>query len=96
MVNFDPVLHKVVSEAYHLSRPPLSMRMPPIIKLLMKGMNWIDLRNRRASLELAMQVYRDVLTGMSDEERLLLHDKLQQAEIVSTSLILVYLLVCNG
>ena len=72
------------------------MRMPPIIKLLMKGMNWIDLRNRRASLELAMQVYRDVLTGMSDEERLLLHDKLQQAEIVSTSLILVYLLVCNG
>lgn len=83
IVNFDPVLHEAVTEAYHLSRPPLSMRIPPVIKSLIKTMDKEELRDRRASLELVMQVYRDIQRGMSKEERLLLHSKLEQVEAVS-------------
>ena len=85
-VNFDPVLHEVVTEAHYVSRPPLGLRVPPAIKSLIKGMNKEELRDRRASLELVMQVYRDVQTGLSEEERLLLHSKLQQVETVCTIL----------
>lgn len=81
-MNFDPSLHEVVAEAYYLSRPPLNMRMPPVIKSLLKGMNKEELRDRRVSLELVMQAYRDIQTGMNEEERLLLHSKLQQVETV--------------
>ena len=82
-VNFDPALHDVISEAHHLSRPPLSVRMPPVIKSLMKGMNEEELHDRRSSLELVMQVYRDLQSSMKDEERLLLYSKLQQIDTVS-------------
>lgn len=83
-MNFDTVLHEVVTEAYHLSRPPLNVRIPPVVMSLIKNMNKEELRDRRASLELVMQVYRDTQTGMSKEERLLLHSKLQHVETVST------------
>ena len=84
VVNFDPVLHEVMEEAHHLSRPPLSMRMPPVIRSLMKGMNKEELRDRRAALELVMQTYRDIEAGMREEERVLLHSKLQQVKTVNT------------
>ena len=82
IVNFDSTLHEVLSEVHYLSHPPLSLRMPPVIKSLMKDMNQKEMYDRRASLELVMQVYRDVQTGMSEEEKLLLHSKLQQVEKV--------------
>ena len=91
-MNFDPILHEVVTEAHYLSRPPLGVRVPPVIRSLIKGMNKEELRDRRASLELVMQVYRDVQTGLSEEERLLLHSKLQQVETVCLYLIHTHLM----
>ena len=78
VVNFDQTLHTLLCEARHLSHPPLSVRMPPAIKSLTKTTDLEELRDRRASLELVMQIYRDIQAGMSDEERLLLQGKLQQ------------------
>ena len=37
MVNFDPVLHKVVSEAYHLSRPPTLYEDAPYNQVANEG-----------------------------------------------------------
>ena len=68
----------MLCEARYLSHPPLSVRMPPVIKSLMKKVNREGLRDRRASLELVVQIYRDTLAGVSEEEGLLLQEKLQE------------------
>ena len=82
VVNFDPLLLQVIQEVHHLSCPPLNMRMPPVIKSLMKAVNEGEVRDRHMSLELVMQTYRDIQAGMKEEERVLLHNTLQQVEIV--------------
>lgn len=86
-VNFDPTLHEVLLEAHHLSRLPLTIRMPPVIKSLMKSMNKEELRDRRASLELVMQVYQDLQSSMNEKERMLLHTKLLKIDTVNTQLL---------
>lgn len=64
--------------------------MPPAIKVLKKAANLEELRDRRASLELVLQVYRDTQAAMSEEERLLLHGKLQQIHTVCDLFLLIY------
>ena len=81
-MNFDQTLHEVLCEARHLLRPPLSVRMPPTIKSLMKRVNNEGVWERYVSLELVVQIYRDTLAVMNDQERLLLQGKLQETQKV--------------
>ena len=66
--------------------------MPPAVKVLKKAANLEELRDRQASLELVLQVYRDTQAAMSEEEKLLLHGKLQQIHTVRDLFLLVPLL----
>ena len=89
VVNFDPELHRLLEEVHHLSRPPLSVKMPPVIRSLLKKVKRTELKERRASLELVVRTYTDIQREMRQEERPLLHSKIQQVETVSACIYVV-------
>lgn len=50
-VNVDPSLVEVLSEVHYLTRPPLSVRLPTSLRQLVKAVNFKQLKQRKASLE---------------------------------------------
>ena len=86
MVNLDPTLQEVLREAHCLSHPPLSVRLPPVVRHLMRSVNPQELGERYASLGVVVQAYHDLEEGLSDVDRLLFQHQLQQAESVSSSI----------
>ena len=83
VVNFDPTLREVLQEIRYMTRPPLSVALPPAAQQLLKGVEGVELGVRITSLGVVVQAYNELWAGLSEVDQLLFHHKLQQVDNVS-------------
>ena len=82
-MNLDPELHEVLAEAHTLSRPPLSVRLPPVVRTLVRSINVRELRDRQRGVVLLAQAYNALCESLSEVDTQLFQHKLQLVENVS-------------
>ena len=81
-VNIDSNLQKILKEVYHFQRPPLELRLPDVIRLLIRNTDPLLLQANATRLDTVASQYNRMIRMISNIERPLFEIKLYSIEQV--------------
>ena len=82
-VNMDSSLQKILKEVYHFQRPPLELRLPDVIRLLIRNTDPLLLQANATRLSTVASQYNRMIRIISSIEKPLFEMKLYRIEQVS-------------
>ena len=81
-VNIDSRLHQILKEVHHLQRPPLKIRLPDVIRSLIRNTDPALLQTNAVRLSTVVSHYNKMIRAISDIEKPLFDMKLFKIEQV--------------